>query len=645
MVNLAQRLSTGIGFTSEAIHAMRDRKKTASQPSVSPLPSYSEVTYETTDKAVYNSRPPSYHTVDERDEAASYDSYDENEAAWELDEMGESMRPENESDALTPTAATTSAFDLESVNGDPTLALVQMAGLMPNPVPKLPVPVIIPQRRPGNKDRGFVRAYAPVLEESGIGPDVFMQFLDTLDQQNKASQNVDVVNVATNMVGSLPEAAFHVTNNVLSVAAGAACEVQTHKTNSFLNRVNRDLFMPRGLFAMVMSFRDDTSATDGLVRIRKQNINHIAARYSHLDPASSRHKQGLRRLRSTSSQTGGRLELPESAPLVFPHLDRAAAQATTGDTTLTKLKGASAWVTDYFDRKAQAEFEAAHFGSALAVPEAEREGFKSRYNDPEHPANSGSLASLVTGGKIDTNVWRARKASIRRKKYQLIGLEPPNCKGAFGPIHSAINVGRAVKERKNRQKSGITAIAGNPNVKTFNKDVLYLLIMNLPSQEEVEDSTAQLEKAMWDLEQALGQQADHKDAISGPKLTLREQALLEDSDEENEVASSEKPAYSHKDGYNSSGCDEKTFDKEDAAYDMVPAYDEKPPHNTFECDEQGFNGDAAYDIKPALDEKPIPENESLDYDKRQAYDYEQVEYHHHALEYDLQKSKLSIRNI
>jgi hypothetical protein len=39
---------------------------------------------------------------------------------------------------------------------------------------RLPCPVIIPQRRPRDKKRGFVRAYAPVLESCGIDQKTFL---------------------------------------------------------------------------------------------------------------------------------------------------------------------------------------------------------------------------------------------------------------------------------------------------------------------------------------------------------------------------------------------------------------------------------------------------------------------------------------
>lgn len=41
----------------------------------------------------------------------------------------------------------------------------------------LPCPVVIPQRRLGNKERGFVEAYAPVLEQCGIDQDTFLDFI------------------------------------------------------------------------------------------------------------------------------------------------------------------------------------------------------------------------------------------------------------------------------------------------------------------------------------------------------------------------------------------------------------------------------------------------------------------------------------
>jgi hypothetical protein len=55
--------------------------------------------------------------------------------------------------------------------------LVEMAGSAPQLPQKLPCSVIVPQRRSGKRERGFVRAYEPVLNNFVISQDVFLKFL------------------------------------------------------------------------------------------------------------------------------------------------------------------------------------------------------------------------------------------------------------------------------------------------------------------------------------------------------------------------------------------------------------------------------------------------------------------------------------
>ena len=162
---------------------------------------------------------------------------------------------------------------------------------------------------------------------------------------------------------------------VVQVAAGTARELQSrHRRNTFLDRVNEDLFIPRGLYAMVMTFKDQIpdqqrgilgklSSTLGqrLFASEKLDINETAAKFSNPDPHMSQMKKGLRDIRLTNGKTYGELELPEAAELVYPSLDRAAVQALGGDIkgkeaagTHEKLKSAGAWVQDYLDRRAQA---------------------------------------------------------------------------------------------------------------------------------------------------------------------------------------------------------------------------------------------------------------------------------------------------
>jgi hypothetical protein len=132
-------------------------------------------------------------------------SMDVDEAAWQLDEATEefglptydqletqpspkgAQRDYNNTDGNDPDEI--SALDSEDEKTKKRermiQALVAMAGPPPAQPQRLPCPVIIPQRRPGAKKRGFVRAYAPVLADCGISQDVFLKFISDF---HKSSQ-------------------------------------------------------------------------------------------------------------------------------------------------------------------------------------------------------------------------------------------------------------------------------------------------------------------------------------------------------------------------------------------------------------------------------------------------------------------------
>jgi hypothetical protein len=62
--------------------------------------------------------------------------------------------------------------------------------------PQLSAPVVLPQRRPKNRDRGFIRAYAPALNECGIDQDMFIDFLNTAEKACQASPWLNAINLA-----------------------------------------------------------------------------------------------------------------------------------------------------------------------------------------------------------------------------------------------------------------------------------------------------------------------------------------------------------------------------------------------------------------------------------------------------------------
>jgi hypothetical protein len=177
------------------------------------------------------------------------------------------------------------------------------------------------------------------------------------------------------------------------------------RTNSFLDRMNNEFFKPRGLYCLIMTYKPESSDTHASVDITQ-------AISSSLTPASSSTKQAFKNMRLSSGKTYGELELPQAAPLIFPALDELAESTTEeGAKKQSKMKSSQKFVADYFDRRAQAQYAAENPNSSLA--QSPSAGFTSRYSDPNHPANSGSLIALVTGGMLNPKGRRQERRSAR----------------------------------------------------------------------------------------------------------------------------------------------------------------------------------------------------------------------------------------
>lgn len=61
---------------------------------------------------------------------------------------------------------------------------------------RLRLPVVLPQRRPSDRSRGFVSAYAPDLGDCGITQDMFMTFLEKFDKSTQANPLLLTLNLA-----------------------------------------------------------------------------------------------------------------------------------------------------------------------------------------------------------------------------------------------------------------------------------------------------------------------------------------------------------------------------------------------------------------------------------------------------------------
>ena len=251
-----------------------------------------------------------------------------------------------------------------------------------NHMNKLPYPVVLPQRRPGTKARGFVRAYAPVLQDTGIEQEMFLQFLKSLHNATQASPVFKCIMVGTAIAGAVPDLSVALAMQALQIAAGICQEMQQRwRMNRFLIQANKELFMPRGLLALVVTYKMGEDDGAGIVtatvdigatafvkygdELSTDNVDGDPESSSAIQKRLQRLKEKSKRLRVASAATHV-WEMPaDCASLIYPDLDRIQDEEVGGDEarqskTLKNIKSksrsTSKFVNDYFDWRARATF-------------------------------------------------------------------------------------------------------------------------------------------------------------------------------------------------------------------------------------------------------------------------------------------------
>ena len=330
---------------------------------------------------------------------------------------------------------------------------------------RLPCPVIIPQRRPGTRSRGFVRAYAPVLGTCGIDQATFMDFHEGFHRATHKQGWFHAVNIAiaisvlAETAAIAPSVIVHVTAFLVHTSIEAGRRLYNSKeTNKFLDTMNNDLFRPHGLYAMIMCYKPASSQASEVVDLNDATNQAVASRAGG-DGA---------KFRTTSGKTTGIAELPAAAPLIFPYL-QAAPEAEK----INAFKRAANFAADYSDRRAQASFEAQNPGtSQLNV--APRKEFASRWADPNHPVNKGGLVTVLTGGVISPEARLQQRREHRNNRRGREGL---------------------LEERKQSKKSNESKSLLGQAKRKLHEGVLYLMVVNMPSEEELRLAQDLLEKS------------------------------------------------------------------------------------------------------------------------------------------------------
>lgn len=345
VIGLAVRgVTNGIGLAHEAMAARKKNKlaKANSNDTGEESPASVEASTLPETPAAGGQSPAKYDqsAVQETD----LDSDAEDEEAWALDDA-ETALLDDENKVEEPKAKL--GYDAQESVASMTTRIIANCPPPPSPPHRLDQLVILPERRPGDRKRGFVRAYAPVLSASGIDEKTFLAFLDIFGKATHSSPILKVVQVGASIAGFVPEPTTQIVSTVVGVAVGAAQEVQSRqRTASFMDEINERLFEPRGLYALIMSYKAEQKTA---VEVATLDFNELVAKRQK---SNSHTVKGA--LKLGAGTTHGALELPPAAPLKYPELDEAVMG---GDAEkAAKVKVAGAFLNDYFDRRAQATY-------------------------------------------------------------------------------------------------------------------------------------------------------------------------------------------------------------------------------------------------------------------------------------------------
>ena len=368
------------------------------------------------------------------------------------------------------------------------------------PYAPLPCPVIIPQRRPNAKNRGFVRAYAPVLQDSGIEQSLFSDFLEGFGQAIRGQGAFTAFNGAvaisvmaeTVAAGSVdPIIHFAALAVHLSVEAGRRV-YESVKTNNYLTEMNERLFKPHGLYAMIMTYKPGSNQISQIADMNTNTISAVAAR------------EGGRSKVRTSAGKATDDQIPECAPLIFPALENA-----NDEEKANAFKRSMAFIGEYQDKRAQATWQQKNPNSKLNVPGSAPE-FSSSSGDPRHTAYQGGVINLLSGGRSGglKQERRAYKSQRREERGQLRaarrGVESTGSKRQQRDVLRRYEMGvssddtrttRQIRRdyRQKRKDQGLTPISFVK--RQLGEGIIYLIIVNMPTEAEMAEAAALTKKS------------------------------------------------------------------------------------------------------------------------------------------------------
>ncbi|KAJ5602732.1 hypothetical protein N7537_005688 [Penicillium hordei] len=376
----------------------------------------------------------------------------------------------------------------------------------------LPLPIVIPQQRPGSQERGFMAAYAPSLESCGIDQRSFLRFIDETNTALEGNKYLAGVQVVSLGVGFTPE--IIVMGVAAAVQAGAWAANKGYvrgRTNNIMDKYNRELFAPHGLFCMIMKHEPELKEPKNPNRLKQ--LASLAVNGSSNGGGSAWMRNHI------SGESQGPGGLPTAvAPLVYmdnhrqhkkylsdsppesPGSKRGVVPAGGKTSTKDKAKKAFDNFNDYLDRRARAKYTAENGNDVLSGPAGR--GFSNRYLDPNHPAVNGGLIGVLSGGVLSpTPEQRAQKVAGRIDEEEKRVLDEYNDRREriLNDRRSQSETDRELRRlekdyepRLEQFRKKRRALEGGK--RSIKSNILYLMIVNLPSEAILAAASSNLEQ-------------------------------------------------------------------------------------------------------------------------------------------------------
>lgn len=326
------------------------------------------------------------------------------------------------------------------------------SSLPPGP---LRYPVILPQRRPKNRARGFVRAYAPDLMEVGIDQATFMAFLDGFEKSVSKSPLLGVVNLAGGLAGLIPSYIAPPIGIAVQLTAGVAQEVLNRKhQNAYLMKMNDELFMPRGVYCLIMAYAPNSEKT-----LTQKDID---AKLGGAQNGNYRNNDGQM----------GSIDFPTSAELVYPENEQSSSDDDDDDNeSQTHGQGQGHNQNVEQDGKQQQ-------GGMMAGLSKAFEGFKDKRDIKAQRKYMRKNPTGALNALMDPKVELTPKD--REKQAKRLGKDERKREKAERKFE------RKVRKHPERAERG-------PKKPKVRENIMYLMIINMPQKGEMENAIKTIE--------------------------------------------------------------------------------------------------------------------------------------------------------